>query len=87
MPRKEPLDGPSLEVHPRFRRCRRGQLPKRCEQVRLDLDRQKRNDRAQADPGLLRIIARVHDFQERLSQDPDLTVPAEAAILGERARH
>ena len=29
-----------------------------------------------ADPGLLRIIARAHDFQERLMQDTDLTVPA-----------
>jgi DNA invertase Pin-like site-specific DNA recombinase len=36
-------------------------------------------DRAQADPGLLRIIARAHDFQERLIQDPDLTVPAIAS--------
>jgi hypothetical protein len=35
--------------------------------------------RAQADPGLLRIIARAHDFQERLMQDPDLTVPAIAS--------
>ena len=33
-------------------------------------------DRAAADPGLLRIVARAHDFQERLIQDPDLTVPA-----------
>jgi site-specific DNA recombinase len=33
-------------------------------------------DRAQVDPGLLRIVARAHDFQERLIQDPDLTVPA-----------
>jgi DNA invertase Pin-like site-specific DNA recombinase len=33
-------------------------------------------DRAEADPGLLRIVARAHDFQERLIQDPDLTVPA-----------
>jgi site-specific DNA recombinase len=29
-----------------------------------------------ADPGLLRVIARAHDFQERLMQDPNLTVPA-----------
>jgi site-specific DNA recombinase len=29
-----------------------------------------------ADPGLLRIVARAHDFQERLMQDPNLTVPA-----------
>jgi site-specific DNA recombinase len=33
-------------------------------------------DRAEADPGLLRIVARAHDFQERLIQDPQLTVPA-----------
>ena len=37
------------------------------------------DDRATADPGLLRIIARAHDFQERLIQDPDLTVPAIAS--------
>jgi site-specific DNA recombinase len=36
-------------------------------------------DRAQADPGLLRIVARAHDFQERLIQDSDLTVPAIAS--------
>ena len=36
-------------------------------------------DRAAADPGLLRIVARAHDFQERLIQDPDLTVPAVAS--------
>jgi site-specific DNA recombinase len=28
-----------------------------------------------ADPGLLRVITRAHDFQERLTQDPNLTVP------------
>jgi hypothetical protein len=39
----------------------------------------KDEDRAAADPGLLRIIARAHDFQERLMQDPDLTVPAIAS--------
>jgi hypothetical protein len=37
------------------------------------------DDQALADPGLLRIIARAHDFQERLIQDPDLTVPAIAS--------
>jgi DNA invertase Pin-like site-specific DNA recombinase len=37
------------------------------------------DDRTAADPGLLRIIARAHDFQERLLQDPDLTVPAIAS--------
>ncbi|WP_372929252.1 recombinase family protein [Methyloceanibacter sp.] len=31
---------------------------------------------AKADPGLLRIIARAHDFQDRLMQNSDLTVPA-----------
>jgi len=36
-------------------------------------------DRTIADPGLLRIVARAHDFQERLVQDPDLTVPAIAS--------
>ena len=34
------------------------------------------DDQTSADPGLLRIIARAHDFQERLRQDTDLTVPA-----------
>jgi site-specific DNA recombinase len=34
------------------------------------------DDQTTADPGLLRIIARAHDFQERLMEDPDLTVPA-----------
>jgi hypothetical protein len=37
------------------------------------------DDRATADPGLLRIVARAYDFQERLMQDPDLTVPAIAS--------
>jgi site-specific DNA recombinase len=36
-------------------------------------------DRAAGDPGLLRIVARAHDFQERLVQDPSLTVPAIAS--------
>ena len=36
------------------------------------------DDRA-TDPGLLRIVARAHDFQERLIQSPDLTVPAIAS--------
>ena len=34
------------------------------------------DDREAADPALLRIIARAHDFQERLMEDPKLTVPA-----------
>jgi len=36
-------------------------------------------DRTQADSGLLRIVARAHDFQERLLQDPSLTLPAIAS--------
>jgi site-specific DNA recombinase len=39
----------------------------------------KADHRAAADPGLLRIITRAHDFQERLIHDPDLTVPAIAS--------
>jgi site-specific DNA recombinase len=35
--------------------------------------------RAASDPGLLRIITRAHDFQDRLIQDPDLKVPAIAS--------
>jgi hypothetical protein len=37
------------------------------------------DDQMVADPGLLRIIARAHDFQERLMQEPNLTVPAIAS--------
>ena len=37
------------------------------------------DDRAEANRGLLRIVARAHDFQERLIEDPDLTVPAIAS--------
>ena len=32
-------------------------------------------NQAEADPGLLRIIVRAHDFHERLIRNPDLTVP------------
>jgi hypothetical protein len=34
------------------------------------------DDRSAANPGLLRILARAHDFQDRLRQDSGLTVPA-----------
>jgi len=34
------------------------------------------DDRTAADPALVRIVARAHDFRERLLQDPNLTVPA-----------
>jgi site-specific DNA recombinase len=37
------------------------------------------DDLTAADPGLLRVLARAHDFQERLMQDPNLTVPAIAS--------
>ena len=37
------------------------------------------DDRTTADPGLLRVIARAHEFQERLMGDPKLTVPAIAS--------
>jgi hypothetical protein len=40
---------------------------------------QNADDRAAADPGLLRIVARAHDFQTRLLQDPTLTVPGIAS--------
>jgi site-specific DNA recombinase len=36
-------------------------------------------NQAEADPGLLRIIVRAHDFHERLIRNPDLTVPAIAS--------
>jgi len=32
------------------------------------------NDKAEADPSLLRVLTRAHNIQERLSQDTDLTV-------------
>ena len=35
----------------------------------------KAENQAEADPGLLRIIVRAHDFHERLIRNPDLTVP------------
>ena len=34
------------------------------------------DDQTLADPGLLRIVARAHDIQARLMQNPDLAVPA-----------
>ena len=35
---------------------------------------QNADDQTMADPGLLRIVARAHDIQERLMQNSDLTV-------------
>ena len=37
------------------------------------------DDQTTADPGLLRIVARAHDIQERLMQNTDLTVHAIAS--------
>jgi site-specific DNA recombinase len=42
------------------------------------------NDQAAADPSLLRIIARAHDIQERLSQNPKLTVMTSPATSASR---
>jgi DNA invertase Pin-like site-specific DNA recombinase len=67
--RSQPHDILRLKVKARLQRVGR--------EMKLVVD--NTHDRAQADPGLLRIMARAHDFQERLMQDPDLTVPAIAS--------
>jgi site-specific DNA recombinase len=36
------------------------------------------NDQTDADPALLRIVARAHDIQERLMQNSELTLHANA---------
>jgi site-specific DNA recombinase len=64
-----PGDGLKLKVKARLQRVGR----------EMKLVVQNADDRAAADPGLLRIVARAHDFQERLIQDPRLTVPAIAS--------
>jgi len=68
-PRSKPTDILRLTVKARLQRVGR-----EMKLVVLNAD-----ERATADPGLLRIIARAHDFQERLVQDPNLTVPAVAS--------
>jgi site-specific DNA recombinase len=68
-PRSKPTDILRLTVKARLQRVGR----------EMKLIVHNAEDRATADPGLLRIVARAHDFQERLVQDPNLTVPAVAS--------
>jgi site-specific DNA recombinase len=68
-PRSKPTDILRLTVKARLQRVGR----------EMKLIVHNTEDRATADPGLLRIVARAHDFQERLVQDPNLTVPAVAS--------
>ena len=68
-PASRPGDILKLEVRTRLQRVGR--------EVKLVVHNAE--DRAEADPGLLRIVARAHDFQERLIRNPDLTVPAIAS--------
>ena len=55
------------------------ELKARLQRVGREMKLVVRNAEDRADPGLLRIVARAHDFQERLIQDADLTVPAIAS--------
>jgi site-specific DNA recombinase len=64
--RGQPDDVLRLKVEARLQRVGR--------EMKLVVDNAE--NQAEADPGLLRIIARAHDFQERLMQNSDLTVPA-----------
>ena len=66
LPASHPRDILKLKVKARLQRVGR----------EMKLIVHNADDRAAADPGLLRIVARAHDFQERLVQDPNLTVPA-----------
>ena len=68
-PACHPGDSLKLKVKARLQRVGR----------EMKLVVQNAEDRAQADPGLLRIVARAHDFQERLVQEPTLTVPGIAS--------
>jgi site-specific DNA recombinase len=65
-PESHPGDILKLEVKARLQRVGR----------EMKLVVHNAEDRAAADPGLLRIITRAHDFRERLLQDPSLSVPA-----------
>ena len=67
--RSQPDDVLRLKVEARLQRVGR--------EMKLLVDNAE--NQAQADPGLLRIIARAHDFQERLIHNPELTVPAIAS--------
>jgi DNA invertase Pin-like site-specific DNA recombinase len=68
-PERRPVDILKLKVKARLQRVGR----------EMKLVVHNAEDRAQADPGLLRIVARAHDFHERLAHDPNLTVPAIAS--------
>jgi len=65
-PRNHDADVVKLKVKARLQRVGR--------EMRLVVNNAE--NQAEADPGLLRIITRAHDFQERLIQNPNLTVPA-----------
>jgi site-specific DNA recombinase len=68
-PRNHDADVVTLKVEARLQRVGR--------EMKLLVDNAE--NQAEADPGLLRIIARAHDLQERLMQNSDLTVPAIAS--------
>jgi hypothetical protein len=65
-PRNQHADVVTLKGEERLERCGR--------EMKLVVDNAA--NQAEADPGLLRIIVRAHDFHERLIRNPDLTVPA-----------
>jgi site-specific DNA recombinase len=67
--RNHDADVVKLEVKARLQRVGR--------EMKLVVDNAE--NRAEADPGLLRIIVRAHDFHERLTRNPDLTVPVIAS--------
>ena len=66
---KEPEDVLTLTVKARLQRVGR--------EMRMLVE--NTDDQTTADPGLLRIVARAHDIQERLMQNTDLTVHAIAS--------
>jgi hypothetical protein len=68
-PSSHPDDILKLEVKARLQRVGR----------EMKLVVHNADDRAVSDPGLVRIVARAHDFQERLVEDPNLTVPGIAS--------
>ena len=68
-PATDPGDVLKLKVKVRLQRVGR----------EMKLVVQNTDDQAAADLGLLRIVARAHDFQERLLQHPNLTVPGIAS--------
>jgi site-specific DNA recombinase len=76
---EQPLAAPATASHPRD--ILKLKVKTRLQRVGREMKLVVHNadDRAQADPGLLRIIARAYDFQEKLLRDPNLTVPAIAS--------